>query len=130
MNDQGGDILGVSPGGARVVIQAKRWRGSVGNDAVQELLGAMLYYDRSEGMVVTNSTFTDAARELAKKSPRIALCDGGWLAEQIKQFLPPDIPEFSWEEYNRVVKDWHWQPPRASGRRKPRSRRYWKHRWY
>jgi restriction endonuclease Mrr len=66
-NDQGGDIICLSPIGARVVIQAKRWKGRVGNDAVQEVLGAMLYYDCPEGMVITNSTFTDAARELAEK---------------------------------------------------------------
>src|SRR5262249_35379689 len=56
-NDQGGDILCVSPAGTRLVIQAKRWAGTVGNSAVQELLGAMLHYDRPEGMVVSNSTF-------------------------------------------------------------------------
>ncbi len=94
-NDQGGDLLCLSPSGARVVIQAKRWKGTVGNSAVQELLGAMLHYDRAEGMVITNSTFTVAACELAKKHSGIALRDGRWLEKQIKKFLPPEIPEFS-----------------------------------
>lgn len=69
-NDQGGDLLCLSPSGVRLVIQAKRWRNSVGNGAVQELLGAMLFYDRDEGMVVTNSTFTVAAIKLAGKQRR------------------------------------------------------------
>jgi methionyl aminopeptidase len=108
-NDQGGDILCVSPSGTEIVIQAKRWKGTVGNSAVQELLGALVHYDRREGMVVTNSTFTVAARELATKA-RLLLCDGTWLAEQIKRSLPPQIPDFEWDEYNRLVKEKLVQP--------------------
>ncbi|HKI35849.1 MAG TPA: restriction endonuclease [Gemmataceae bacterium] len=125
-NDQGGDLLCLSPSGARVVIQAKRGQGTVGNGAVREVYAAMALYKCSEGMVVTNSTFTVAAHELAKAT-RITLRDGRWLAEQIKAFLPPEIPEFNWEIYNKVVKDW--QPFRAGGTRKPNSRRYWRRRW-
>jgi hypothetical protein len=121
--DQGGDILCLSPLGARLVVQAKRWKGTVGNGAVQELLGAMLWYERNEGIVVTNSSFTEAARELAKKDSRIALRDGRWLEEQINKFLPPEIPEFEWEEYNRTVK--HWQPAWASLFKEQKLRRLW-----
>jgi hypothetical protein len=126
-NDQGGDLLCLSPTGIRLVIQAKRWSGPVGNSAVQELLGAMLHYDRNEGMVVTNSTFTVAACELAKKDPRITLHDGRWLEEQIKKFLPAEIPEFDWDEYNREVKDW--RPARAGRSRKSRFFGYKRRRW-
>jgi restriction endonuclease Mrr len=122
-HDQGADLLCRSPSGTRVAIQAKRWQGRVGNAAVQEVHSAVGFYDCAEGMVVTNSTFTDAARELAEKH-RIALCDGRWLEEQIKRFLPRETPDFSWEEYNRVVKDR--QPPRAGRGRNCRSRRYWR----
>ena len=104
-NDQGGDVLCRSPSGAGVVIQAKRWKGNVGNAAVMELLGAMLHYGRAQGMVVTNSRFTDPARELAKKDSRITLCDGRWLNEQIARFLPAQVPEFTWKEFNGVVKN-------------------------
>src|SRR5262249_47708183 len=109
-NDQGADLIGRSPAGFRVAIQAKRWQGVVGNAAVMELLGGMRYYSCSEGIVVTNSTFTEAARELAKKGTDIALRDGRWLQEQIQRFLPPEIPNFNWTEYNRAVKAW--QPTR------------------
>jgi restriction endonuclease Mrr len=123
-NDQGGDLLCVSPSGARIVIQAKRWKGSVGNDAVQQLLGALLHYGRIEGMVVTNSRFTGAARQLANCGSNITLHDGHWLDEQIRKYLPREVPEFSWEEFNRLVK--HWRPPHPAGSRRRRRRRYWR----
>jgi tetratricopeptide (TPR) repeat protein len=103
-NDQGADLLCVSPNVVRVAVQAKRWLGTVGNDAVQEVLGAMAYYGCAEGMVVTNSVFSSAAKELARKA-NIALCNGQWLAEQIRRFFPQQIPEFNWSDYNRMVKD-------------------------
>jgi hypothetical protein len=121
-NDQGGDLLCRSPNGVCLVIQAKRWNGRVGNSAVQELLGAMLHYDRDEGMVVTNSTFTVAARELAKKNCRITLLDGRWLADQIKKVFPPKTPEFNWEEYNRVVKNYRFYTTGPA--KKPKHGRY------
>lgn len=73
----------------------------------------MLFYACTDGMVVTNSTFTDAACDLAKRDSRITLRDGRWLAEQIKLLLPPEIPEFSWEEYNRVVENHQPFPARS-----------------
>ena len=120
-NDQGGDLLCLSPTGVRIVVQAKRWKTSVGNGAVQELLGAMLFYGRDEGLVVTSSKFTPSAHALAGMHPRITLRDGRWLAEQIKLFLPAEVPEFSWEVYNRVVKGY--KPPRAGARSKFKFRR-------
>jgi hypothetical protein len=120
-NDQGADLVCLAPHGGRVAIQAKRWKGTVGNEAVQQLLGAMVYYGCVEGIVVTNSSFTAAARALAGKDSRITLCDRRWLAEQIKLFLPPQLPPFSWEEYARVVQSWHPLPKDKrwkSGRRR------------
>jgi proteasome lid subunit RPN8/RPN11 len=104
-NDQGGDLLCLSPSGVPIVIQAKRWKGNVGNDAVQELLGAMRHYVRTRGMVVTNSTFTQSARQLAGTGSDITLCDKRWLEEQVKKFFPPGIPEFNQEEFNRIIKE-------------------------
>src|SRR5262245_35367623 len=62
INDQGGDLVGISPQGLRTVVQAKRWKNALGISVVQELLGAMLHYDCLQGLVITNSTFTSAAR--------------------------------------------------------------------
>jgi hypothetical protein len=72
--DQGADII-ATKGERRVVIQAKRYSGAVGNKAVQEVVGAILFYGGTEGCVVTNSTFTPAARALAQKN-NIRLIDG------------------------------------------------------
>jgi Restriction endonuclease len=103
-NDQGADLICESPEGVRTVVQAKRWKKSLGNEVVQEILGAMLYYDCTAGVIITNSRFTDPARILATKHAQITLCDGKWLEEQIREHAAPAvIPEFNWDEYNRVV---------------------------
>jgi len=54
--DQGCDLQCVSPDGKKTVVQVKRWQGPVGNTAVQEILGALLFYDADIGFVVTNSS--------------------------------------------------------------------------
>lgn len=77
--DQGADII-ASKGERRVIIQAKRYNGTVGNKAVQEVVGAILFYGGTEGCVVTNSTFTPAARALAQKN-NIRLIDGARFGE-------------------------------------------------
>jgi len=77
--DQGADII-ASKGERRVIIQAKRYSGAVGNKAVQEVVGAIPFYDGTEGCVVTNSTFTPSARALAQKN-HIRLIDGSRFEE-------------------------------------------------
>lgn len=119
INDQGGDLVGDSPEGVRTVVQAKRWKNTLGNSVVQELLGAILHYDAVVGMVITNSAFTPAARQLAAKDQRITLCDGSWLESQIRKFLSADIPEFDWAIYNAKMAP-HQSP---THRRKPARRR-------
>ena len=66
-NDQGADLL-AKKAGSLVVIQVKRYKGPVGNRAVQEVAAALRFYDGQEAWVVTNSTFTPAADKLAKKN--------------------------------------------------------------
>ena len=63
--DFGADLV-VARSGERTVVQAKRYDGSVGIEAVQQVVGARSYYDAERAMVVTNSTCTSAARELAR----------------------------------------------------------------
>lgn len=60
----------LDPGHARerVVVQAKRYHGVVGIQAVQEAIGALSYYGATGAVVVTNSTCTPAARSLASAS--------------------------------------------------------------
>lgn len=64
--DQGGDLV-ANRNGDRVLIQAKRYSDwSTGNAAVQQVVGAMKYYDCNRAMVVTTSYFTPEAISLAK----------------------------------------------------------------
>lgn len=72
--DQGADLI-ANRDGKTIVIQAKRYTGSVGNKAVQEAASAVSFYGADEGWVITNSTFTKAAKELAQKT-KITLIDG------------------------------------------------------
>lgn len=51
-----------------IVIQCKRSASAVGVQAVQEVLGAKKYYKANEAWVVTNATFTPAARTLARSA--------------------------------------------------------------
>ncbi len=141
-NDQGGDILCESPDGFRTVVQAKRWKAKVGNGAVQEVVGAMHYYSCKSGIIITNSTFTQAALDLAAKIPGASLRDCYWLKQQIEQYLPPNIPEFNWDEYNSNVKarssyrpavplSWRLAPksarlPKRSGKKRWKSHGRWR----
>lgn len=62
--DHGADLI-LKKAGQRVVVLAKRWKNSLGADAIERIIGAVKYYDADKGIVVTNSTFTESARELA-----------------------------------------------------------------
>ncbi len=72
--DQGADLI-AKKNNKTVIIQAKRYENSVGNKAVQEVIGAIRFYNGDEGWVITNSKFTKSARELADKN-NIKLIDG------------------------------------------------------
>ena len=72
--DQGADLI-ARLSGRTVVIQAKRYRGSVGNRAVQEAVGAVRYYRADEAWVVTSGTFTASAKQLAQAN-NVKLIDG------------------------------------------------------
>jgi HJR/Mrr/RecB family endonuclease len=72
--DQGADII-FTHHDKRVVVQAKRYIGKVGNKAIQEVFAAKTFYSCSSAWVITNSTFTDSAIKLAGKL-RVVLIDG------------------------------------------------------
>jgi restriction system protein len=66
-HDFGGDLI-LKKDGVKIVVQAKRYKNRVGIKAVQEVIGAVKYYDCQSAMVVTNSFFTKPAKELANKN--------------------------------------------------------------
>lgn len=72
--DQGADLI-VEKGNNKIAIQAKFYSSTVGNSAVQEVVGAIKYYDANKGIVITNSTYTSSAIDLAKVN-NIQLIDG------------------------------------------------------
>jgi len=62
--DQGADLI-LSDENEKIVVQAKFYKGTVGNSAIQEVVAAIKFYSANRGIVITNSTFTRSAFELA-----------------------------------------------------------------
>lgn len=81
--DQGIDLIAATPAG-RVAIQAKCYSGSVGNAAIQEAYAGMKYYGCQGCVVITNSTFTRSARDLAGPTECI-LIDGSQIEALIRR---------------------------------------------
>lgn len=65
--DYGADLI-LSKDGRRIAVQAKRYMGSVGVQAVQEALSGQAYYQCHTAWVITTGAFTTNALELAQKS--------------------------------------------------------------
>lgn len=72
--DQGADLV-IIKNNKKTVVQAKFYSNPVGNKAVQEVVGAIKYYNADNAIVITNSIFTKSAIELAK-SNNVELIDG------------------------------------------------------
>lgn len=64
--DQGADLIVILEGGEKVAVQCKLYSTPVGNDAVQQVVAGRLFYKCDKAMVVTNSTYTQSAFELAE----------------------------------------------------------------
>jgi restriction system protein len=122
-NDQGGDLVCVSPIGTSTVVQAKRWKGPVGNGAVQEVLGAMRHYGCDEGIVVTNSTFTSAATRLAAGCSDVTLRDRQWLEERMREWEPTSVPEFQRDRFEELIEGWRQMTKRVAAETTTRRKR-------
>ena len=66
--DFGADVIAVNANGETVCIQCKHYSQPVGIKAVQEIYSAKQYYGCQKAMVITNSTYTQAAIDLAKST--------------------------------------------------------------
>lgn len=62
--DLGVDLVAVKDG-VKWAIQAKRYKGKVGLDAVRQVAAAMGHYGCAKAMVITNSYFTPNAKTIA-----------------------------------------------------------------
>lgn len=72
--DQGADLILLNPQTRKkFVVQCKYYTNPVGNKAVQEAIAAKTYYNADKSIVLTNSTFTRSAIELAKKADVILI---------------------------------------------------------
>lgn len=81
--DYGADVI-AEKNGKRYAIQCKRYKNPVGIKAVQEIIGSLKMYQAQHGIVVTNSSYTNAAVELAKAN-NIELIDKQKLITLISQ---------------------------------------------
>lgn len=81
--DQGVDIL-ATKGGVKYAIQCKNYASRLGNTPIQEVNTGKTFYKCHVGVVMTNSTFTPAAEELAA-STNVLLWDRKVLDQYIRQ---------------------------------------------
>lgn len=79
--DQGVDVIAEYKG-MKYAVQCKRYSTLLGNSPIQEVYAGMRYYDCRVAVVMTNSRFTKAARELADKTG-VKL----WDRYKLKRFL-------------------------------------------
>lgn len=81
--DQGIDVLAQN-GGIKYAIQCKNYTRKLGNTPVQEAYAGKTFYGCDVAVVITNSTFTDGAYELAH-STGVLLWDRSILRDMILQ---------------------------------------------
>lgn len=85
--DGGVDCVAYDPRpifGGKVVIQAKRYKNTVGVSAVRDLFGTMQNEGASKGILVTTSGYGKAAFDFANGKP-MELLDGGNLLHLLKE---------------------------------------------
>ena len=91
--------------GGKVVIQAKRYKNTVGVSAVRDLYGTMMNEHAAKGILVTTSGFGRAAYEFAKEKP-MELVSGGNLLALLLQYTSVaakiEFPD-SWSDLSSAV---------------------------
>lgn len=89
--DQGVDVI-AEQSGIKYAVQCKRFSGSVGNKAVQEVHFGKTYYHCHVAIVMTNSYFTQSAKDAANESNTI-LWDRGDLMPYFEEYIKNKNPE-------------------------------------
>ena len=82
--DYGADLV-CEKNGKTLIVQSKRYSGTVGPKAIQEIIGAKNHYRASDAMVVTNSYFSKEASILAAEND-VKLVDRDVLKNLILKF--------------------------------------------
>jgi restriction system protein len=86
----------------KYLIQCKCWKGNIGEPAVRDLFGVVLSNNANKGILITNSFFTQQAKNFAE-GKNIELIDGNTLNKLIKKYFTseykkstiPQITHFS-----------------------------------
>lgn len=81
--DFGADIVAMDKKNQRWVFQCKRYASKLGNTPIQEIVAAKGHYHAVCAGVITNSTFTIKARQLAKEN-NVMLIEREQLSKLIK----------------------------------------------
>lgn len=89
--DYGADLV-IEKEGKKIVVQAKRYSKNVGIEAVQQAQASIAHYKAQEAWVVSNSDYTDAARNLAS-SNSVRLINREMLISMILQMNPGAVPD-------------------------------------
>jgi len=81
-----------------VYLQAKRWEGTVGRPEIQKFVGALHGKRARKGVFITTGTFSAEAIEYVRNiDPRVALVDGGQLAQFMIDFNVGVAPDRAYE---------------------------------
>lgn len=99
--DQGVDVIALK-NNIRCAVQCKRYSSNVGNKAVQEVIAGMQYYNCPIGIVMTNSYFTQSAKDLANRA-EIILWDRDFLCKYMTP-QQPTSPELQ-AKGNKILQD-------------------------
>lgn len=89
--DYGVDVI-AGKNGKTFAIQCKLYNHTVGTKAVQEIVSGRIYYRTDYAIVVSDNSFTDAAKALARKSD-VILVHHKNLLHKLESFIPADNNE-------------------------------------
>lgn len=84
--DQGCDVYAENNGRV-IILQCKLYNGAVGNAAVQEVVAAKGFYQANFAAVVTNLSYTQSAKQLARAN-HVDLLTDDTLSDWAEQMLP------------------------------------------
>lgn len=96
--DQGADLI-LKKDDYVYAVQAKFYTGKLSNTPIQEIVGAMKYYNANQGVVITNSYFTTGAKNLAQAN-NVILIDGKGLKKLIDYTFIGNHEEDILKEFN------------------------------
>lgn len=82
--DFGADLI-ICKNGKTSIVQAKRYSHTVGVKAVQEVIAAREFYKIEDSFVITNSTFSAEAKQLADEAG-VHLIDGEFLEKLLSKY--------------------------------------------